>query len=262
MVGIRVPKDSATGQSWGLLIIKTSMAQKRMFDRAIIDTDRFMDLPMSAKAMYFLLGMEADDEGFVSYKKVLRIHGGNEDDVKLLTAKNFLIHFPSGVVVVTDWNSNNWLDSRRVRPTVYQSEKSMLTLTNDKIYVLSDGLAMVKPEERSIEESNSEQSSQEYVIVSLDEKEKRPPTAKYPNAPAITALFKEILGIAPLNWKTNRTQLIASENLFTERGIEKVRNALNFYIENKDKEYCPEILSPYDLDTKWTKLSGFKRKSV
>jgi hypothetical protein len=92
------------------VILDCVMAQKRMFDRAIIDTDKFMDMSMSTKALYFLLGMEADDEGFVSYKKVMRIHGGNEDDIKVLVAKNFLIKFESGVVVITDWNKNNWLD--------------------------------------------------------------------------------------------------------------------------------------------------------
>lgn len=128
------------------------MAIKRMFDKAIIDTDKFMDLSMSAKALYFLLGMEADDEGFVSYKKIMRIHGGNEDDVKILVAKNFLIIFESGVVVITDWNKNNWLDTRRIRPTEYQKEKSLIHLTKDKKYLLSNGLA-------SIEQSSIEQSS-------------------------------------------------------------------------------------------------------
>ena len=135
------------------------MAQKRMFDRAIIDTDRFMDLPMSGKAIYFLLGMEADDEGFVSYKKVLRIHGGNEDDVKVLTAKGFLILFPSGVVVITDWNKNNWLDTRRTRPTEYKKEKTLLQVTEDKMYVLSECVASATPEEYSIEEYRREEKS-------------------------------------------------------------------------------------------------------
>lgn len=131
------------------------MAQKRMFDRAIIDTDRFMDLGMTAKAFYFLLGMEADDEGFVSYKKVMRIHGGNEDDMKVLTVKGFILHFPSGVVVITDWHSNNYLDSRRLRPTEYQDEKKMLVLTDSNKYEFSQGLA-------SIEEKRGEESSTEY----------------------------------------------------------------------------------------------------
>lgn len=110
------------------------MSQKRMFDRAIIDTDRFMDLPMSAKAIYFLLGMEADDEGFVSYKKIMRIHGGNEDDVKVLLAKDFLIMFDSGVVVITDWNSNNYLNANRIKPTEYQKEKEQIFLNENNKY--------------------------------------------------------------------------------------------------------------------------------
>jgi len=147
------------------------MSSKRMFDKAIIDTDRFMDLPVSAKALYFLLGMEADDEGFVSPKKVIRIHGGTDDDVKILLAKNFVIQFQSGVVVITDWNKNNWLDSRRTRPTEYQKEKKQLSLTEDNMYVLSTCLAeqpkngsksllsncLASIEENSIEENRIEE---------------------------------------------------------------------------------------------------------
>lgn len=133
------------------------MAQKRMFDKAIIDTDRFMDLPVSAKAFYFLLGMEADDEGFVSYKKVMRIHGGTDDDVKILIAKEFLISFPSGVVVITDWNTNNWLDARRIKETEYQNEKNLILLTNKKKYVLSNRSASI--EENRVVEYRIEQSN-------------------------------------------------------------------------------------------------------
>lgn len=141
------------------------MASKRMFDKAIIDTDKFMDLPVSAKAMYFLLGIDADDEGFVSSRKVLRVHGGTIDDVKVLSAKGFVIPFKGGVVVITDWHTNNWLDSRRTKPTQYQKERSLLTLIsakmgnpNDKKYVLSSGLASAEPEENRIEEKSIEQN--------------------------------------------------------------------------------------------------------
>lgn len=143
----------------GLFSVKSvgnlnNMATKRMFDRAIIDTDKFMDMPLSAKAIYFLLGMEADDEGFVSYKKVMRVHGGNDDDVKILIAKGLIILFESGVVVVTDWNKNNWLDSRRIKPTEYEKEKKQLEIRNG-VYMLSNGLASIV--ESSIEENRIEQ---------------------------------------------------------------------------------------------------------
>lgn len=138
------------------------MAQKRMFDKAIIDTDNFMDLTMSSKAIYFLLGMEADDEGFVSPKKIMRVYGGNDDDIKILIAKGFLIPFNSGVVVITNWNENNYLDKNRIRPTKYKNEKQMLLLTDDGRYELNTCLASIEEsrvEERSIEESKGRKLS-------------------------------------------------------------------------------------------------------
>ena len=117
------------------------MASKRMFDRSIIETDNFLNVSLSAKAIYFLLGMEADDEGFVSPNRVVRLYGGEAGDIKNLIDVGLIIPFKSGVVVITDWNQNNWLDGRRIKPTQYQKEKKMLTLTQGKKYELSIGLA-------------------------------------------------------------------------------------------------------------------------
>lgn len=141
------------------------MATKRMFDKAIVDTDRFMDLSMSMKGTYFVFGMEADDEGFVSYKKVVRIHGVNEDDIKVLIAKGFFISFESGVVVITDWNKNNWLNKNRIKPTEYQKEKKLLELTEDKTYVLSTGLALAKPEEKRGVENRGVEKKENVAIA-------------------------------------------------------------------------------------------------
>jgi hypothetical protein len=144
------------------------MAQKRMFDKAIIDTDKFMDLPVSAKALYFLLGMEADDEGFVSYRKVLRVHGGTNDDIKILQAKKFVLMFESGVVVITDWKKNNYLDKNRMKETEYQEEKKLLAVQRGKYKMLNECLTDVKPEERRGEEKRVEESNTN-VQQSLDE---------------------------------------------------------------------------------------------
>ena len=89
--------------------------------------------------------------------------------------------------------------------------------------------------------------------------EKKPQTRKYPNAPAVRKVFQEVLGKSPAAWKVNKNQLLACENLYTERGMKAIRNALLFSKEYKDKEYCPQISSPYDLDSKWTKLGEFKK---
>ena len=103
------------------------MASKRMFDRAIVEQDSFFDLPMEAKALYFLLGIEADDEGFVNPRKVLRLYGGNDDSVRILALKGFVIPFDSGIIVITDWKRNNYLDKKRVKPTIYLQEKAQIT---------------------------------------------------------------------------------------------------------------------------------------
>lgn len=81
-------------------------------------------------------------------------------------------------------------------------------------------------------------------------------TKKYPNAKTVFALF----GKHPANWRINKTQLQAAENLFLERGIEQIIKALTYVRKNKEDKFCPTINSPYDLDSKWAKLIGFKKR--
>ena len=146
------------------------MAQKRMFDKNVVSSDKFLDLPNSSKALYFMAGMEADDKGFFQPRKLQRMCGFSDDDYKILIAKGFFIAFESGVMVVTDWNKNNWLDSRRMTKTEYIDELNMLKLTNNKYELAntteSKCLANAKPmlsqnsiEENSIEENSIEESS-------------------------------------------------------------------------------------------------------
>lgn len=103
------------------------MAQKRMFSLQVVDTDKFMDMSVSAQALYFHLGMHGDDDGFVSSpRKIARAAGCNDDDMRLLAAKGFIIPFDSGIVVITDWRINNTLQNDRYKETIYKEEKSVL----------------------------------------------------------------------------------------------------------------------------------------
>lgn len=138
-----------------------------MFDKGLLETDAFMDMPMPTKALYFLLGMEADDEGFVSPTRVMRIYGGNADDLKVLIAKKFVIQFESGVIVITDWKKNNWLDSRRVKKTVYEAEKALISESNEKYILLSNRLAVASPEESRVEEKRRDFFSSNQKIQEL-----------------------------------------------------------------------------------------------
>lgn len=137
------------------------MAQKRMFDKRITDSDRFMDLPNSSKALYFLAGMSADDRGFFQPRRLQKMCGFTDDDFKVLIAKKYLIPFESGVMVITDWNKNNWLDKRRINETEYIDELNLLNLINEKYELANGGLANAKQmlRENSIDKNSIEENS-------------------------------------------------------------------------------------------------------
>lgn len=103
------------------------MAERRMFAQTIIDSDAFLTMPLSTQALYFHLSMRGDDEGFVNKPKaIMRTLGASEDDLKILIAKNFIIPFESGVVVIKHWKIHNYIRGDRLKDTVYQEEKSLL----------------------------------------------------------------------------------------------------------------------------------------
>ena len=111
------------------------MAERRMFAKTIIDSDAFLEMPLSAQALYFHLSMRADDEGFVGNPKRIRgMIGASEDDLKLLLVKRFLLAFDSGVVVIKHWKIHNYIQSDRAKPTTYIEEKNTLCLDGKKAY--------------------------------------------------------------------------------------------------------------------------------
>ena len=115
------------------------MAERRMFAKTIIDSDSFLDMPLSAQALYMHLSMRADDDGFVNNpKRIQRMIGASEDDLRLLLAKSFILSFDTRVIVIKHWRINNYLRSDRYKPTVYQDEMQMLGVKENGSYTLSD----------------------------------------------------------------------------------------------------------------------------
>ena len=113
------------------------MADRRMFSKTVVESDTFLDMPITARALYFHLGMQADDDGFViGPKKVQRMAGCSDDDLKLLIAKGFLIPFDTGVVLVRHWKQNNWIRVDRYKATVCQTEFAMVSTGNAGQYEL------------------------------------------------------------------------------------------------------------------------------
>ena len=122
------------------------MAGRRMFAKTIIDSDIFLDMPLSTQALYFHLSMRADDDGFINNsKKIQRMIGCGDDDLKLLMAKNFLIPFESGVVVIKHWRIHNYIQNDRYTETNYKFEKSMLNIDENKSYTFEEtGRKLIK----------------------------------------------------------------------------------------------------------------------
>ena len=131
-----------------------------MFAKTIVLSDAFLDMPATARCLYFTLGMFADDDGFVSSPKgVIRQCGASEDDLKVLLAKKFLIAFESGVIVIKHWRINNYLRNDRYHTTTYRDELAMLTVDENGAYhsgIPSKGIPRI---EKNREDKNREDKS-------------------------------------------------------------------------------------------------------
>ena len=107
------------------------MANRRMFSLDVVDTDKFLEMPTSTQALYFQLGMRADDDGFVSSpKRITSLVGASTDDLKLLAVKGFIIAFDNGIIVIRHWRQNNYVRCDRYTKSVHTKEIETLTLEN------------------------------------------------------------------------------------------------------------------------------------
>lgn len=145
------------------------MADKRMFAKTIVDSDTFLEMPISARLLYYDLGMRADDDGFVdSPKKIMRMIGATNDDMNILITRKFIIPFDSGIVVIRHWRINNYLRSDRYTESIHLDEKSILAMDDNKSYLTQNeaisrgiplGIPVVGTEKKRIEEKRKDNNS-------------------------------------------------------------------------------------------------------
>ena len=156
-----------------------------MFALDVIDTDRFCDMPISARLLYYELGMRGDDEGFVQNpKKIMLTTGTTADDLKILAAKGYVILFDSGVLVITHWRQNNFIQKDRFHETTCLAEKAQIQTTDSKIYELlpaGNGLdtvciqpvsnmeAQIRVDQIRVEEKARAPSSRRFTPPTVDE---------------------------------------------------------------------------------------------
>ncbi len=130
------------------------MAERRMFAKTIIDSDAFLDMPMSARLLYYDLGMRADDDGFVnSPKKIMKMIGASSDDLNVLILRKFIIPFEPGVVVIKHWRIHNYIRKDRYVETQYKEQREQLELDENNSYRLAINSGVPLVNQRSTQDS-------------------------------------------------------------------------------------------------------------
>ena len=112
------------------------MAEKRLFSKKIVESDAFLEMRAAARCLYFSLGMNADDDGFVGAPKgIMRLNGATQKDLETLINRRFILRFESGVVVLKHWFAMNYIPKDRYTPTTHIKERSLLVLDENKVYI-------------------------------------------------------------------------------------------------------------------------------
>ena len=147
------------------------MAERRMFAKTIVTSDAFLDMPLSARCLYFTLGMLADDDGFVNNpKSIMRQVGACTDDLNLLLLKRFILKFDSGVIVIKHWRIHNYIQKDRYKETKYIDEKATLMLDEKGAYTeCIQGVYSLDTQERKEEDRIGKDISFIHSIASEEE---------------------------------------------------------------------------------------------
>lgn len=117
-----------------------------MMSKLIIKSDTFLDMPATTQNLYFHMLLDADDDGFINApKSIMRMIGAKDDDMKVLSAKQFVIPFESGVVVIKDWKIHNYIQNDRYKPSTLP-ERDLLNIQKDKTYTLKNDVSRMDTE--------------------------------------------------------------------------------------------------------------------
>lgn len=222
-----------------------------MFSKTIIDSDEFLDMPASARLLYFDLGMRADDDGFVNPKRVMRITNAATDDLKVLLAKKYIINFENKVLVIRDWKINNFIRPDRYTPTIYQEYLKRLEVSSSNQYQLNSGMSSGIP-------LGSPSIGKVRLELGKDNISNGKSVAEPPINELIT-LFKDISPTNYKNWFKNKTQRNSSKNLFKYYSLEELEKIVNFLPKINSTSYIPKdckAFSPYELNLNIDKIKA------
>lgn len=230
------------------------MAIRRMFSLTIVDTDAFLEMPMSTQLLYFHLSMRADDEGFVSSpKRISRLVGCSEDDLKVLTAKRFILSFDSGVVVIKHWLIHNTIRMDRFKETTYKKEKEMLTLNEFNAYT-----EVRKPNGNQMETNRQPKLSKDKL--SKDKLSYIANSNELVEGNEINKVMEIFYDYNQMINFGNKTQRDAIKDLAKKITFKDLKVIARYALDNQGKQYFPVITTPVQLKNKFGDLKAFYEK--
>lgn len=225
-----------------------------MFSLQIVDTDAFLDMPQSSQLLYFHLAMRADDEGFMSSpKRIMKMIGSSDDDLKVLTAKKFIINFESGVCVIKHWLIHNTIRMDRFGGTTHIKEKEQLLIKDNKAYKLVE--LQGENEMATIRQPNGNQMVPQVKLS----KDKISKDNTETSSVEIAELIKSFETINPASKKFygRKVQRDACESLIKEYGYERVKAVIEKTLPRTNGiAYFPTITTPLQLLEKWSALES------
>lgn len=233
------------------------MANRRMISKDVIDTDDFLDMSLSTQALYLHLLLKADDDGFVQNpKRIMRMIGANDDEMKVLVSKKYIIPFDTGVCVIKHWRVHNYIQSDRYKETACKEEKEQLEKNKNGEYSL-------KPEmdTQCIQNVSTGKDRLGKGSIGEDSKGKEKIAKQSFAGKDINELLKEFEQVNPTLNYGNKTQRKALEEILNKFGYEKTLRTIQYALSIQGKKYSPTITTPYQLKNKLGDLKVYYEKN-
>lgn len=231
------------------------MANRRMFSKTITSSSQFLMMPLSTQALYFQLGMNADDDGFCEHFSIMRMVEAKPDDLRVLQAKDFVKVFDDKVLVVLDWKENNYLRSDRYTPSkyleVYKEELKALGIPNG-----NQMATQVRLGKDRLELADETSAPTVDVPINLEINVSTKVERRSKDKEAIYRLFS----LKEQPWWRHSQQKKAAISLFDLIGVERVKSGLEIMREHKDDRYCPQASTPFEYEEKLPLLARYVKK--
>ena len=237
----------------------------------IMDSDAFLDMPPTAQNLYMHMAMRADDDGFVSNpKKISRMIGCGDDDMKVLLGKRFIIPFESGVCVIKHWRIHNYIQKDRYQPTKYIEEMALLKVKNNGGYTLDTEciqngdtgkvrLGKVTAEQSSEKLKSNQENDMSWNKIADDFEEELQvdpdyvPKGKAKSVKKVSDDVQEVFNLfsnpAKVTWRLREIERVAAQALFDTYGLETLKKRIDRIEKekgNKDPLF-PLVVTPSQL---------------